>query len=80
MWNRWSNAPEGLHYLAIETRLALEMAVNEEREREALEGELALLELAWKDAEEIAAIADQLLDSDEVDVMFARLQQTALKT
>jgi hypothetical protein len=80
MWNRWSNAPEGLHYLAIETRLALEMAVNEEREREALEGELTLLELAWKDAEEIAAIADQLLDSDEVDVMFARLQQTALKT
>jgi hypothetical protein len=79
-WNRWSKAPDGLHYLPVETRLALEMAVNEEHEREALQGELALLELAWQDAEEIAAIADQLGDSDEVDLMFARLQQSVLKT
>lgn len=46
--------------LAVETRLAIEMAVNEENERQALEGELALLELEWKEAEEIAAIADTL--------------------
>jgi hypothetical protein len=39
-------------------RLALEMAVHEENERRALEGELAVLEAAWRDAEEIAAIAD----------------------
>jgi hypothetical protein len=39
-------------------RLALEMAVHEEHERRALDGELALLETAWRDAEEIAAISD----------------------
>jgi hypothetical protein len=39
-------------------RLALEMAVHEENERRALEGELAVLETAWRDAEQIAAICD----------------------
>jgi hypothetical protein len=39
-------------------RLALEMAVHEENERRALEGELAVLESAWRDAEKIAAICD----------------------
>ncbi len=34
------------------------MAANEDRERRALEGELAALEEAWKEAEEIARIAD----------------------
>ena len=43
------------------TRLALEMSLHEEQERRALEGELWLLEQAWKDAEEIAAISDDLL-------------------
>ena len=42
-------------------RLALEMAVNEETERRALEGELGLLEREWREAEELAAIADDLL-------------------
>jgi hypothetical protein len=41
-------------------RLALEMATNEDIERRALEGELAMLEAAWRQAEEIAAIADNL--------------------
>ena len=41
-------------------RLALEMAANEDVERRALEGELAELEAAWREAEEIAAIADRL--------------------
>ena len=40
---------------------ALEMAVNEETERRALEGELDLLEREWREAEELAAIADDLL-------------------
>jgi hypothetical protein len=40
--------------------LAFEMALHEESERRALEGELAALEAAWKEAEEIAAIADTL--------------------
>ena len=43
------------------TKLALEMALHEEQERRALEGELWVLEQAWKEAEEIAAISDNLL-------------------
>ena len=42
-------------------RLALEMAAHEEQERRAMAGELAALEQAWREAEEIAAIADDLL-------------------
>ena len=41
-------------------RLALEMALHEDTERRAMEGELAILEAAWREAEEIAAIADNL--------------------
>jgi hypothetical protein len=48
--------------LAPAQALALEMALHEETERRALEGELTLLESAWRDAEEIAAIADALPD------------------
>jgi hypothetical protein len=43
------------------SRLALEMALHEEQERRALEGELRALEAAWEQAEEIAAISDNLL-------------------
>jgi len=43
------------------TRLALEMALHEEQERRALQGELKTLEAVWKQAEEIAAISDNLL-------------------
>ena len=46
--------------LRPEGSLALEMALHEEQERRALEGELSLLEAAWREAEEIAAIADRL--------------------
>jgi hypothetical protein len=49
-----------LHKGPPEIRLALEMAAHEEAEREALEGELRYLEQAWKEAEQIAAIADTL--------------------
>jgi hypothetical protein len=55
-------------------RLALEMALHEEQERRALEGELKLLELRWKQAEEIAAIADSLTVPDSVEEQFARLK------
>jgi hypothetical protein len=37
------------------------MAANEETERRALAGELRLLERAWRQADAIAAIADNLL-------------------
>jgi hypothetical protein len=42
--------------------LALEMALHEETERRAMEGELSALEEMWRQAEEIAAIADRLPD------------------
>ena len=52
-------------------RLALEMAANEDTERRALHGELESLHQAWREAEELAAIADELLD-DEVLEEFKR--------
>jgi hypothetical protein len=54
--NQWRRL--GAMNLSSTERLALEMAVHEESERRAMEGELALLEAAWRDAEEIAAICD----------------------
>jgi hypothetical protein len=53
--------------MSSERRLAFEMALHEEQERRALQGELLALEQAWRDAEEIAKIADNLLvpESDE---------------
>jgi hypothetical protein len=48
----------GAMQLSPVERLALEMAVHEESERRAMEGELATLEKAWRDAEVIAAICD----------------------
>ena len=53
--------PRPMIKMPAPTRLALEMALHEERERRALEGELWLLELAWREAEEIADISDKLL-------------------
>src|SRR5215472_15082529 len=52
-------------------RLALEMAANEDIERRALLGELEALHAAWQDAEEIAAIADELF-ADDVLAEFKR--------
>jgi hypothetical protein len=46
--------------LAPALRLALEMVSHEDAERRALDGELRILEDAWREAEEIAAIADNL--------------------
>jgi len=48
----------GAMRLSPTERLALEMSVHEETERRAMEGELAVLEAAWRDAETIAAISD----------------------
>jgi len=51
----------GAMNLSPTERLALEMSVHEETERRAMEGELAVLEAAWRDAEIIAAISDDEL-------------------
>jgi hypothetical protein len=63
--------------LPTEVRLALEMAAHEETERRALHGELALLEAAWREAEEVAAIADDMfLPGDTVRRLEALRKQT----
>ena len=60
-----------LYRLPSVDRLALEMAANEDIERRALAGELAALAAAWKEAEEIAHIADELF-ADEILEEFKR--------
>ena len=59
------------------TRLAVEMALHEEQERRALEGELWLLERRWKEAEEIAGISDSLLLPEGTDEFLARHREKA---
>ena len=56
--------------------LAMEMAAHEDIERRAMEGELAILEAAWKQAEEIASIADNLLTPGSVEDQFAQLTRS----
>lgn len=59
----------------VEVRLALEMSLQEEGERRALDGELVALERAWREAEQIAAIADGLLVPAEVLERIAGLRR-----
>lgn len=61
-----------LRGLPADGRLALEMASQEEVEREAMEGELQKLELAWRAAEEVAEIADNLLVPETVEEFLRR--------
>ncbi len=64
-WSRGGTGSEErslLYRLPDIDRLALEMAANEDAERKALMGELNALRDAWREAEEVAAIADHLLD------------------
>jgi hypothetical protein len=64
-----------LAYIPAPARLAFEMAMHEDNERRALEGELAALEAAWQQADEIAKIADDMFVAPNVE---ARLE--ALRT
>jgi hypothetical protein len=66
-WNAFAAMVPGI-------RLALEMAAHEDIERRALEGELAELERAWREAEEVAAIADDLLIPASMRRSLARLR------
>ena len=63
--------PGSLAGLKVDVRLAIEMATHEQAEREALEGELKELEARWREAEEIARIADNLLVPESVDSFIA---------
>ncbi len=65
-----------LSAIPVAARLAFEMAINEDAERVALEGELASLERAWAEAEGIAQIADALLLPESVTEQFDRLKKS----
>ena len=49
------------------SRIAFEMALHQEQERRAMEGELDELRAAWRAAEELAQISDNLLVPEEVE-------------
>jgi hypothetical protein len=66
--------PPTLARLRTPLKLATEMAAHEEMERAALAGELADLHERWKEAEEIAAIADTLTLSPAVLERLDRLR------
>jgi hypothetical protein len=57
--------------------LALEMALHQEAEREAIEGELGALKRRWQQAEEIASIADGLPDDPLDSLTPGRAGQTS---
>jgi hypothetical protein len=63
--------------LARPLRLALEMVSHEDSERRALEGELHILEAAWKEAEEIAGISDDLFLPSEISTRLDELKRDA---
>lgn len=83
--SRWRGSLSGerpqdrgtLKTLAPRDRLALEMALHEESERRAMDGELAQLEAAWREAEEIARIADNLFVPASVDTQLHALRLKA---
>lgn len=76
--SRASHTRKGsLEALPREMSLAIEMATQEEAEREAMAGELATLEAAWEAAEEVAAIADDLLLPESVTDFIRREKETA---
>jgi hypothetical protein len=73
----WKQGDKGLFGLPSSHRLALEMALHEEAERRAMQGELQELERAWRDAEEIAGISDNLLVPASVSAAFDRLKKNS---
>jgi hypothetical protein len=49
-----------LRDIPVEVRLSLEMVAHEDTEQRVMQGELKLLERQWREADEVAAIADRL--------------------
>jgi hypothetical protein len=52
------------------------MSLHEEDERRALEGELYLLEDRWREAEEVAAISDDMFLPAGVSAMLQKLKRS----
>jgi hypothetical protein len=75
---RRASIADGGHVLANlpkEVRIALEMASHEEQERRALEGELAILQAAWREAEEVAKIADDMFVPESTTLRLEQLKR-----
>ncbi len=72
-WNDFGKRAK-LTRMPNEMRLALEMISHEDSERRALEGELHVLEEAWREAEEIAAISDDMFLPEDVSKRLAELK------
>jgi len=72
----WNDFGKGAMLVRMPTEilLALEMMSHEDSERRALEGELYLLEEAWREAEEIAGISDNLFLPAEVSTKLAEMK------
>lgn len=73
-WNEYGKGAM-LSRLDPQLRLALEMMSHEDSERRALEGELHILEEAWKDAEEIAGISDNMFLPPEISARLTQLKR-----
>ncbi len=69
--------PQALQKLASATRITLEMALHEEQERRAIRGELHVLEAAWREAEEIAGIADNMFVPAETEAQLEAMRRQA---
>ncbi|HEY4216405.1 MAG TPA: hypothetical protein VGM67_04670 [Gemmatimonadaceae bacterium] len=72
--------PGALFRLPRVQRLALEMALHESSEQHALDEELASLERAWREAEEIASISDALLLSTHTSERLTELKELKEQT
>ena len=64
-----------LRMLPSEILLALEMVSHEESERNALDGDLRILEEAWREAEEIAAISDDMFLPEEISSQLSEMKK-----
>jgi hypothetical protein len=73
----WNDFGKGgmLAGIPPEIRLSLEMISHEDSERRALEGELHILEEAWRQAEEIAGISDDLFLPSEISTRLGELKR-----
>lgn len=79
VWERLLHGQKGKRLLGLPSvrRLALEMAVTEERELRIMKGAALQYRLAWESAEKIAAIADSLLIPQFVTDWLARRKRPA---
>lgn len=68
--------PSPVGTLQPRLRLAMEMVLHSDAERRAMEGELALLETQWREADEIAKIADSLLLPEQVEARLTALRNS----